>query len=250
MITLYLIRHGQTDWNREQRFQGRFDIDLNQEGLKQIRQLSTNLSNAGLTRIYTSPLKRAYNSANVISATTAAPVVQIDDLIEIDYGLWQGRTHEEIKSSSPELYEKWINHPWDIELPDGEPTDQFYKRVSLAIDDIINVLDKDSTIAVCTHGHVLRVIMLHLLKLDQSQFWQIEQENGQCSVLTCRDRSVFKCDDSLALKFEDSSALKCKDMPALESKDGSDVMNRKVWELTQTILLDDYISADDHIFDK
>jgi broad specificity phosphatase PhoE len=135
---LFLIRHGETGWNVEGRYQGQADPPLNQEGLRQARSLARRLRGRGLDVLYTSPLLRARVTTDIVSDVLHAPVRVDARLMEINLGRWQGRLATDIEREDPELFRRWHAEPWAVRPPEGETLAQVQERVFAAADDILN----------------------------------------------------------------------------------------------------------------
>lgn len=119
--TVILVRHGQTEWNRIERFRGRFDIPLNETGLEQARRTAERISTWWKpAAVYSSPLQRAMQTAGEIAAATGLQVTKTDELIDIDYGSWQGLSPEEVKEKWPEQHEHWYHEPGKTVIPRAE----------------------------------------------------------------------------------------------------------------------------------
>jgi len=127
--TIVLVRHGETDWNRERRFQGHADTSLNEAGRAQAAELAELLRAEGLSAVYTSPLRRASETAEIVAARLGLRASELDPLREIDVGDWQGLTVDEVRTRFPELAEV----AWHAGWPNGETYDQLAARVVPAL---------------------------------------------------------------------------------------------------------------------
>ena len=110
-MKLYIIRHGQTDWNVEGKIQGRQDIPLNDMGRRQARALADGMKSRPVASVYSSPQKRAMETAEAIAGPLGLTVKAVPQLMEIGYGDWEGRSAEDILTTDRELYESWWQHP-------------------------------------------------------------------------------------------------------------------------------------------
>jgi broad specificity phosphatase PhoE len=126
-----LVRHGETDWNRERRFQGHADQPLNDTGRAQAHELANELAGEHVDGIYSSDLRRAYETAEIIAARLGVPVIADSALREVDCGEWQGLTWEEIDERFPDGRRKWDErgHGWE----DGETFEELAERVVAAL---------------------------------------------------------------------------------------------------------------------
>lgn len=161
---LFLIRHGETEWNRILKYQGQTDIDLNETGFNQARLLSERLKDREIDRIYTSDLKRAANTAGIVAKPHRLELKKEERLREICFGEWEGMNYEEINKDYPELYKRWRTNPTSVRPPSGETFVEFQKRVT-AIMERITDLHKGEKVAVVAHGGTIRVYLAYLLEM-------------------------------------------------------------------------------------
>jgi len=150
-----LVRHGETDWNRDRRFQGHADPPLNETGREQARALGAELAGERLDAVYSSDLARAHETAEIISARTGARVVLDPDLREIDVGEWQGLTWPEIEQRYPAGVQNWheSGHGWQS----GETYDQLGERVVAALRRIA-AEHPAGRVAIVGHGGTVRSV--------------------------------------------------------------------------------------------
>jgi broad specificity phosphatase PhoE len=165
MTRLVLIRHGETDWNMEGRYQGQADPPLNLRGEEQARDLAARLQPLGLELLYTSPLQRAAQTARLIGEFLGIPVHQEARLMEIHQGDWQARLRSEIQSLYPELFRQWERQPWQVSPPQGETLVEVQKRVEAALDDILS-RHPGACIGLVTHRIPIALIKLRCQDLD------------------------------------------------------------------------------------
>lgn len=135
-VRLLLVRHGETLWNREGRYQGRSDVPLSERGQAQARALAAALRGEPIAAVYTSPLRRAYDTAAPIAAAhDLAPIVE-PRLVEIHQGAWEGLRPAEIEQGWPALYARWLTAPTSVRLPGGETLGEVQARVLGALADL------------------------------------------------------------------------------------------------------------------
>lgn len=176
MTKIILVRHGQTEWNRVERFRGHFDIPLNKTGLEQAEKTAREITRRwNSDAIYASPLARALQTAQKIAVYCGKPVQKLAGLIDIDYGKWQGLTYEDTGKQWPDLIFDWFEHPEKVQIPGGENLAQVQKRARLTLDQIC-VKHVDQTIVMVSHTVVNRLILLDILGLGKDQFWNLQQE--------------------------------------------------------------------------
>jgi len=176
-----LIRHGQTGWNKQERFRGWVDIDLDETGRRQAQAAARRVSPWGVSAIYSSPLKRALATAQALADIAGLGVNAIDGITDMHFGVWQGMSIAEVKDSYPDQFDQWCNRPDALEIPDGETLEDVRIRSVAAIEELATS-HEGQTIAVFTHRVVCKVLLCHLLGLDNSHFWQIEQDTTAINV--------------------------------------------------------------------
>lgn len=169
MTTLLLIRHGETDWNAERRWQGHADVPLNARGREQARELAEQLAGDRIDAIYSSDLSRARDTAAIVGARLGLPVVPDPDLREIDVGAAEGLTWEE---SAALREDGWK----------GEPKEAHAERFLRALDRIASA-HPDARVVVVTHGGSMRRVHEHLGLENDGPFencslWACAHENG------------------------------------------------------------------------
>lgn len=181
--TIFLIRHGETDWNRRGLLQGTSDIPLNGAGRRQAAELAERLAGVRLDAAYTSPLRRARDTAAAVLARhPGVALATVPELREISYGLWQGRGLAPAGRCNPGLEWRWRGDPWGVRFPGGETLDEVRERAGAAWDRIA-AAHPGQTVLVSGHGHLNRVLLIHALQWPRGRFWEIEQPNGGCCVL-------------------------------------------------------------------
>ena len=174
MAEIILVRHGETEWNVAEVFRGRIDIELNETGIKQAELLAEYLSGVKTDAIYSSPLKRALKTAEVIAGYHKLGVDIVPGLIDFDYGKWQGLSHQEVKDKYKKLYAEWISHPDRVRMPAGESLDDVRERAVAVVDDAVGRYK--GAVVLVSHRVVNKVLICALLGLDNSHFWSIKQD--------------------------------------------------------------------------
>jgi broad specificity phosphatase PhoE len=184
MTQIILIRHGQTEWNEGEgeRFRGRAEIDLNQIGLRQAEATLNSLYQWQVSAIYSSPLKRALTTAKILSSPFNIQVYPLEGLIDIDYGSWQGLSLTEAKAQDRQLYHLWLQSPHLVTFPQGESLAQVRERASAAVE-TLTAQHQEQTIILVSHKVVCKVLICHFLGLDNSHFWQIEQDTTAINII-------------------------------------------------------------------
>ena len=179
MTELLLVRHGETDWNREQRFQGHADPPLNETGRGQARVLAVELAGEDIDAVYTSDLARARETAEIIAASLGLDVVPLRGLREIDVGDWQGLTWPEIEQRYPQGVLKWRvhGHGWES----GETYDQLTERILPALRQIA-ANHPSERVLVIGHGGTVRATRAHLEGLSVVDSRRRNGPVGNCEV--------------------------------------------------------------------
>ncbi len=177
MTDLILIRHGETDWNVEERWQGQADVPLNERGRAQAIQLAQELKDVPINAIYSSDLIRAFETAQELSKKTALPI-QIDRrLREIHQGDWQGMRVSDIQARYADHFERRLRDPLNIAPPGGETVAQVRTRVMEAVHEIVS-RHPFETVAIVSHGFALAVVLAEYQKLPIADVWELIPANG------------------------------------------------------------------------
>jgi broad specificity phosphatase PhoE len=207
MAKLILARHGETAWNVKQIFRGRADVNLDEVGNKQAELLGKYLSNWELEAIYSSPLKRALDTANIIARYQKVGVHVAEGLIDFDYGEWQSLPEQEAKRLYLTLHNEWHNNPHKVKMPGGESLEDVRRRAIEVVNDILSKYQ--GSIVLVSHRVVNKVLICSLLGLDNSHFWNINQDVGGITIFNYVDgRFVLtKHNDTSHLKELQKSVL-------------------------------------------
>ncbi len=174
MTRFIFVRHGQTDWNRENRFRGRLDIPLNEVGREQARRVGAYLAQTPLTTIYASPVSRTMLTAQFIAPPHNARVIPRVELYDLDYGDWQGKTPDEI---GPAAYALWLREPARVKFPGGEALADVRARVVKLIAELC-AQHEDETVALVSHDLVGKILVCALLGADDNSIHRVQQDNA------------------------------------------------------------------------
>ena len=191
--TIVLVRHGETDWNRDSRFQGRADPPLNDTGRVQARALAAALSTESFAAAYTSPLRRAVETAAILAEESGVGAVPDGSLMEVDVGSWSGLTRTEVEARFPEGFARWIEygHGWD----DGETYDELGTRV---VAGLLNIGARHLDVAVLavTHGGPIRSALAAADRVAFDEARRSIHVIGNCAVvrLAVRDGQLERGD--------------------------------------------------------
>jgi len=186
MTRIILVRHGQTEWNRVERFRGRIDIELNETGHYQAQAVSKSLRMWEIHAIYASPLKRALQTAQPTADVCGLEVQSLEGLNDIDYGAWAGLSPEEVASRYGDLYRTWLDAPHLVQFPDGERLDQVRARAMDALERMC-LRHVGQTVVLVSHVVVNRVLICAVLGLSNSSFWQIGQDNAAINIFESQE---------------------------------------------------------------
>ncbi|MGL4109932.1 histidine phosphatase family protein [Clostridium sp. LP20] len=167
MTTIYLTRHGKTLWNLEKRLQGVSNSELTEEGIKQAKSLGDRLDGLDIDVIYTSPIKRAYETAQILRNGKNINIIAEDRLKEINFGEYEGSTEEELLGMG-KGYEisKIFSGEMDVRAPGGETLRELYNRISEVLAEILEI-EKGKNVLIVTHGATLKAIVSYFKKSDE-----------------------------------------------------------------------------------
>lgn len=182
MTRLYLIRHGETIWNSEMRYQGHSDIPLSEAGREQARRLAARLAGEKIDHFYASDLSRAFETAEIIAAPHGKAVEKMELLRETMFGAWEGLKFTEIQERFPDIWAKWRDDPRSTMLPEGESLDDVAERVMRGIRKIVE-RHQDEAVAVVGHGGTIRLILSNVLDMDIRYIWRIRQDNTALNII-------------------------------------------------------------------
>ena len=185
---IFLVRHGETSWNREGRFQGQIDVPLNDIGLRQADAVADALKEIPFDRIISSNLSRALRTALPLASRMrmGMGVETDDDLKEIGHGLWEGRTAAEVEATYPGDLALWHTRPETVVMPEGESLADVQNRAWPALLRLAE--GKGETVAVFTHDAVLKVLLMKALDCPLSSFWRFQLANGSITLLELGDK--------------------------------------------------------------
>lgn len=162
-MKIFITRHGETEWNTKGILQGHLDSPLTRNGIEGAYKLSKRLKDYEFDYIITSPLYRAYKTAEIISEPNNTTIVKDDSLKEINCGEFQGYNFKDIWLKFPELKRQMDSDPVNFIYPNGESLSQFYKRVVLGFTDILNKYE-NSKILIVGHGGTIKCLMASMFE--------------------------------------------------------------------------------------
>ncbi len=201
MTTILLVRHGQTAWNREERFRGQVDSPLDDWGLQQAELMGRRIADQWEpTAIYASSLQRTLQTAAGIARACNLRTTIHDGLLDIDYGAFAGLTPQEAAGYYPDIARAWQRAPHMVLFPDGQSLGDVRDRAEAAVEGIV-ANHPDQTVVLVTHVVVCRLLLCAVLGLDSSHFWQFEPATASISVFEIYDGH------SVLLSFNDTCHL-------------------------------------------
>jgi broad specificity phosphatase PhoE len=179
MKTIYLIRHGETQANREGVFRGRGEVPLSPAGLKQAGELGAYFADLKIQRVFSSPLRRAAQTAAI--CFPGLPL-ELQDLVNnVDLGRWAGRKKKEIACEEPDLWRRWLEEPERMSFPGGESLAAVKARARRFNELLAGLADE--RVAVVTHRSVLKATLAEALGLGKKWFWKFHLDNASVTVL-------------------------------------------------------------------
>ncbi|MGI6169052.1 MAG: histidine phosphatase family protein [Christensenellales bacterium] len=194
-MKLILTRHGETDWNRESRTQGTTDTNLNENGKKQAAQFARRLLHVGesVDRIYTSPLRRAVQTAEIIGDVLGTETKEDSRLREFHFGVWEGMVFSTIGENYPDEFDIWARTPSRSRIEGAEPISDLYERCASFIADMRENCG-DRTALVVSHTLTTKILLLSALGLEIDLIHSIHMDNMSVSMLELYpDRTVLLC---------------------------------------------------------
>lgn len=186
-----LIRHGETDWNRNRRFQGRSDLPLNPTGRDQARALALALKDEPLNAIYSSPLVRAMETVNQIMAFhPSVPVFNEEGLVEMDLGDFEGLEAQHWAEQYPDFRKSWQENPASVKMPGGESLPEVQVRAIDTLERITHSYPSESTLLLCCHNFVNITILCCALEIPLDRFREIRQETAALNILYMKGKQL------------------------------------------------------------
>lgn len=179
---LFLVRHGETEWNRLGKFQGCIDINLSQEGIVQAKCVSKRF-NGNFDRIYASPLKRAYNTAEIICENKGIKPSLAHDLREVNFGQWEGLTIKDIMNDFPDEFHKWRYDHKEGPMCGGDLSiRQASIRATNAVKEIVSK-HKGEKVIVVAHGGIIRAALIGLFDWNITMYHKMAIGNTSINEL-------------------------------------------------------------------
>jgi alpha-ribazole phosphatase len=186
MTRFWLIRHGALVEEAHNRCYGSLDLVLSETGRAQVAKAAEYLAKEPLTAIYTSSLSRAIESARIIAAPSSTPIRIAPDLREMNFGDLEGLSYDEIAARRPDIYRQWMNAPTEALFPNGESFSEMRARVLQAFA-AIQAETEGRTVAIVTHGGVIRILIAWALQMPDNCLFRLAQDHGAISLVAITD---------------------------------------------------------------
>lgn len=170
-MKLILIRHGTTNYNLEKRYCGFKDVAINKAGETEAKNIKYKLRKIKIDKVFCSNLKRSVHTARIIFADRKCPILKKVNLREINFGKWEGLNFKQILQRYSSIYKKWLDNPFSVNIPGGERTLHFVKRVKKELKHILKS-NAHKTIAIVSHAGTMRVILNTTLGARRKDFWK------------------------------------------------------------------------------
>ena len=184
--TLLVVRHGQTLSNVTGRYMGWIDEDLSEKGVWQAERLSRRLGQRSIAAVYSSPLKRAFRTAEIIALPHSLPVHSLEELGEIRIGVWEGMFAPQIAEKFPELWHAWRSDPSGVQMPGGESLAQVQDRVIAAFN-YITEANHGEQVLVVTHDVIVRLLVAYCLNVSAAIYRRLEVANASLTIIQATD---------------------------------------------------------------
>ena len=202
-MRFYLLRHGETEWNKLGKFQGFTDVSLNERGLAQARDSARASLLWEHSVIYSSSLARTVQVAEEIRSLSGAPVVTDPGLRELDLGDLEGVTGAEMRADWPGVYREWRANPAEVQMPNGESLAQLQERAWGAIQDIEQAHSGSPGVIVVSHNFTIRTIVCAMLEIPLFNFHRMSMGLGSLSTFDSDENGrrliTFNCNSHLSL---------------------------------------------------
>jgi len=187
MALFYFLRHGETEWNVEGRFCGRTDVPLSDAGRRQARLLAQRLKPVLVDLLYSSPLRRALETARLIGEAIGREPIVDPRLTELNYGTWEGLSLEEIKRAGPATFQAWEKDPGSLAPPEGESGVQLIERVMPFLGDLAERHPGGNAMVVC-HKTVCRLLACHFMGVPLAEYRQaVRVDNAALNIFEMRE---------------------------------------------------------------
>jgi broad specificity phosphatase PhoE len=219
MTALFVVRHPQTTWNVEQRYQGRQESPLSEHGLDQSRQVAQVFAGEPVQAVYSSPLQRALHLAAQISQLSGAPLVVDERFTEIALGPWEGLYRHEIELRYPELYRQWYTQPEQVRFPGGESLADVHNRSRAGLETIFSGCPHGNVVLV-SHSAVIQSLVAGAMRIPPRHVHSVRVSNGSITILCGRQPpgSVLSLNSTMHLFSSPIAAAAAQNCVSLEER--------------------------------
>lgn len=173
---VYLVRHGETEWSGESIYSGRIDIPLTDNGREQAAQAAAELREAGVDRVYSSPLSRAMETAQAIADATGAPLRREHDLCEVDHGPIAGMSRDAAHERYGDAFDAWREDPFGSPLEGMEPLERALERARGAVEKALAEAERPALVA---HQGILRLVLIALGEVERADYFDTKLPAGK-----------------------------------------------------------------------
>lgn len=187
MTRLYLIRHGETLWNKKRKTQGAKNIKLSTLGKLQAEYLGKKLKDKNIDILYSSDLSRAYQTAEIVGKHIKKPIHLLPEIREMNFGQWEGLTIDEIQLKYQDVYDIWKDAPHIATIPGAETLLQVQERAMKGVNSIIKN-NNGKNIAMVSHGATIKTLIFKLLDIDLSNYKKIRQDNTAVNIIDFKEK--------------------------------------------------------------
>ena len=187
MVRFVMIRPGTTDFDDQGRIKGNLDIPLNSQGTSQAAHTAEQLGDMSFDCVYTSPCQSAEPTAEAVACGHHVKVKRLEQLANLDCGLWQGRRIEEVRRSQPKAYRMWQDHPEAICPPEGESVSSAQMRVAAALEKMLKK-HKTGVVAIVAPEPLLSLMISQLRQVDVGDLWKAECSCGSWEAIEVHGR--------------------------------------------------------------
>jgi broad specificity phosphatase PhoE len=208
-MKIYVVRHGETTWNKEEVFRGRKDIPLNDTGLWQAEHTGAFFADKGVSAIYSSPLARAKQTASRIGEASRVPIRVDDAFIDMDFGPWEGLSLAAVQQRFPQPLDIWRKYPHRFRVQGAETLAQVRKRVKKGLQ--AATMD-GSVVVIVTHRVICKLLALHFLGVSNRHFWKIKcdpasitlaEQNGDETILSMVNQTLHLQGSAICREYRD-----------------------------------------------
>jgi broad specificity phosphatase PhoE len=209
-MKIYVVRHGETAWNKEEVFRGRKDIPLNDTGLRQAERTGAFFADKGVSAIYSSPLTRAKQTASKIGEVCSLPVKLDDAFIDMDFGSWEGLSLAAVQQRFPQPLDTWRRYPHRFRIQGAETLAQVRKRVRQGLQAALTA--DGPVVLIVTHRVICKLLTLHFLDVSNRFFWKIKcdptsitlaEQAGEEITLSMVNQTLHLQDPAICSEYRD-----------------------------------------------